>query len=65
MLAFYEDEDGHEPVLDWLRKLIPRKRRAIGVAMSCPETVCAKHRRSAVTNLERVDLDDRVWRRRD
>jgi hypothetical protein len=32
-LEFYEDEDGHEPVLDWLRKLTPRKRRAIGVAM--------------------------------
>jgi phage-related protein len=32
-LQFYEDEQGHEPVLDWLRRLAPRKRRAIGVAM--------------------------------
>jgi len=32
-LEFYEDEEGHEPVLDWLRRLTPRKRRAIGVAM--------------------------------
>lgn len=32
-LEFYEDDDGREPVLDWLRKLTPRKRRAIGVAM--------------------------------
>jgi hypothetical protein len=32
-LEFYEDDDGHEPVLDWLRKLTPRKRRALGVAM--------------------------------
>jgi hypothetical protein len=32
-LEFYEDEQGHEPVLDWLRRLPPRKRRAIGVAM--------------------------------
>jgi phage-related protein len=32
-LEFYEDEHGHEPVLDWLRRLTPRKRRAIGVAM--------------------------------
>ena len=32
-LEFYEDEEGHQPVLDWLRRLPPRKRRAIGVAM--------------------------------
>jgi phage-related protein len=32
-LEFYEDEHGHEPVLDWLRRLSPSKRRAIGVAM--------------------------------
>ena len=32
-LEFYEDEYGHEPVLDWLRGLTPSKRRAIGVAM--------------------------------
>ena len=32
-LEFYEDSEGHEPVLDWLRRLVPRKRRAIGVAM--------------------------------
>ena len=32
-LEFYEDELGREPVLDWLRRLTPRKRRAIGVAM--------------------------------
>ena len=32
-LEFYEDEQGREPVLDWLRRLTPRKRRAIGVAM--------------------------------
>ena len=32
-LEFYEDEHGHEPVLDWLRGLSPSKRRAIGVAM--------------------------------
>ncbi len=32
-LEFYEDDDGHEPVLDWLRKLTPGKRRAVGVAM--------------------------------
>jgi hypothetical protein len=32
-LEFYEDEQGHEPVLDWLRRLTPGKRRAIGVAM--------------------------------
>jgi len=32
-LEFYDDEQGHEPVLDWLRRLPPRKRRAIGVAM--------------------------------
>ena len=32
-LEFYEDEQGREPVLDWLHRLTPRKRRAIGVAM--------------------------------
>jgi hypothetical protein len=32
-LEFYEDEQGHEPVLDWLCRLTPQKRRAIGVAM--------------------------------
>lgn len=32
-LEFYEDDHGHEPVLDWLRGLTPSKRRAIGVAM--------------------------------
>ena len=32
-LEFYQDEQGHEPVLDWLRRLTPPKRRAIGVAM--------------------------------
>ena len=32
-LEFYEDEQGHEPVLDWLTRMPPRKRRAIGVAM--------------------------------
>jgi len=32
-LEFYEDEQGNEPVLQWLRGLAPRKRRAIGVAM--------------------------------
>ncbi len=32
-LEFYEDDDGREPVLDWLRGLTPSKRRAIGVAM--------------------------------
>lgn len=32
-LEFYEDEQGREPVLDWLRGLTPSKRRAIGVAM--------------------------------
>jgi hypothetical protein len=32
-LEFYEDDDGREPVLDWLRGLTPFKRRAIGVAM--------------------------------
>lgn len=32
-LEFYEDEHGHEPVVDWLRALTASKRRAIGVAM--------------------------------
>jgi len=32
-LEFYEDEQGNEPVLQWLRQLSPRKRRAMGVAM--------------------------------
>jgi phage-related protein len=32
-LEFYADEQGREPVLDWLRRLTPHKRRAIGVAM--------------------------------
>jgi phage-related protein len=32
-LEFFEDEDGSEPVLAWLRRLTPTKRRAIGVAM--------------------------------
>ena len=32
-LEFYEDEHGRQPVLEWLRQLTPRKRRAIGVAM--------------------------------
>jgi len=32
-LQFFEDERGSEPVLDWLRRLTPTKRRAIGVAM--------------------------------
>jgi hypothetical protein len=32
-LEFYEDTHGREPVLDWLRRLAPPKRRAIGVAM--------------------------------
>jgi hypothetical protein len=33
ILEFYEDEDGDEPVLRWLRELSPRKRRAMGVAL--------------------------------
>ena len=32
-LEFFEDENGSEPVLEWLRRLTPSKRRAIGVAM--------------------------------
>ncbi len=32
-LEFFEDEYGSEPVLEWLRRLTPSKRRAIGVAM--------------------------------
>lgn len=32
-LEFYEDENGDEPVLRWLRSLTPRKRRAMGVAL--------------------------------
>jgi phage-related protein len=32
-LEFYEDENGREVVLEWLRGLTPTKRRAIGVAM--------------------------------
>jgi putative component of toxin-antitoxin plasmid stabilization module len=32
-LEFYEDDDGDEPVLRWLRGLTPRKRRAMGVAL--------------------------------
>jgi hypothetical protein len=32
-LEFYEDDEGNEPVLEWLRRLSPRKRRAMGVAM--------------------------------
>src|SRR3954462_11670990 len=32
-LEFYEDGHGPVPVVDWLRRLTPRKRRAIGVAM--------------------------------
>lgn len=32
-LEFFEDEDGREPVLDWLRSLSPVKRRAMGVAL--------------------------------
>src|SRR5256885_16352822 len=32
-LEFFQDEHGGEPVLDWLRRLTPSKRRAIGVAM--------------------------------
>jgi hypothetical protein len=32
-LEFFENEDGSEPVLDWLRRLTPSKRRALGVAM--------------------------------
>lgn len=32
-LEFYEDEGGDEPVLRWLRRLSPRKRRAMGVAL--------------------------------
>lgn len=32
-LEFYEDENGDEPVLRWLRGLTPRKRRAMGVAL--------------------------------
>src|ERR1035438_3876344 len=32
-LEFYEDEQGNEPVLSWLRGLVPHKRRAIGVAL--------------------------------
>lgn len=34
-LEFYEDEQGHSPVLIWLREeLTPPQRRAIGVAMA-------------------------------
>jgi hypothetical protein len=33
ILEFYEDTDGREAVLEWLRSLSPTKRRAIGVAM--------------------------------
>ena len=34
-LEFYEDENGDQPVLRWLRKeLTPTQRRAIGVAMN-------------------------------
>jgi putative component of toxin-antitoxin plasmid stabilization module len=32
-LEFFEDAHGNEPVLDWLRRLAPQKRRAMGVAM--------------------------------
>lgn len=33
-LEFYEDENGDEPVLRWLREdLTPMQRRAIGVAL--------------------------------
>lgn len=32
-LEFYEDAAGNEPVLEWLRRLTPQKRRAMGVAM--------------------------------
>ncbi len=32
-LEFFEDENGDEPVLRWLRGLSPRKRRAMGVAL--------------------------------
>jgi hypothetical protein len=32
-LEFYEDDDGHEPALAWLRSLDKHKRRAIGVAL--------------------------------
>lgn len=32
-LEFYEDANGDEPVLRWLRSLTPRKRRAMGVAL--------------------------------
>jgi putative component of toxin-antitoxin plasmid stabilization module len=32
-LEFFEDTHGNEPVLDWLRRLSPQKRRAMGVAM--------------------------------
>jgi hypothetical protein len=33
VLKFYADAHGDEPVLNWLRRLAPRKRRALGVAM--------------------------------
>lgn len=34
-LEFYEDEDGDQPVLRWLREgLTPTQRRAVGVAMA-------------------------------
>jgi phage-related protein len=32
-LEFYQDRNGDEPVLRWLRDLPPRKRRAMGVAL--------------------------------
>ena len=47
-LAFYKDAQGHEPVLDWLRRLPPRKRRAIGVAMF----EILQHDQSEISTLE-------------
>jgi hypothetical protein len=33
-IEFYEDEEGHEPALAFMRSLPPAKRRAIGVALN-------------------------------
>jgi hypothetical protein len=33
-IEFYEDDDGHEPALRFIRALAPMKRRAIGVAIN-------------------------------
>jgi hypothetical protein len=63
-LEFYQDDAGREPVLEWLRSLSPRKRRALGVAMfeilqyEGPNVVTTRYGRQLGDGLFEFRLDE-------